>query len=162
MSSREHEYQMRECVIMYSPGMLEVRDLWLTRLELDGGWGGGGREQSSWNETDRYNPPHPQLQLVPPWTLSPYLTLSIKPTLSLSVSLSHPLWRAPVVEPLRKSPSAWAREPNWRAKYYCTCCGGNNLKMNNAFRVPWATYVFSTFSPPSLFVKEVWGEAELA
>lgn len=41
MSSREHEYQMRECVIMYSPGMLEVRGLWLTRLELDGVGGRG-------------------------------------------------------------------------------------------------------------------------
>lgn len=157
MSSREHEYGMRECVIMYSPGTLEVRGLWLTRLELAGG--GGVAVQPRWH---RQIPPHPQLQLVPPWTLSPYLTLSIKPTLSLSVSLSRPLWRAPVVEPLGKSPSAWAGEPNWTAKYYCTCCGGNNLKMNNAFGVPWATYVFSTFSPPSLFVKEVWGEAELA
>lgn len=43
MSSREHEYEMSECVIMYSPGTLEVRGLWLTRLELDrGGVGGGG------------------------------------------------------------------------------------------------------------------------
>ena len=34
-----------------------------------------------------------------------------------------------------------------RYKCYCTCCGGNNLKMNNAFWVPWGTYVFFTFSP---------------
>lgn len=112
MSSREHEYQMRECVIMYSPGMLEVRGLWLTRLELDrGGRGKRGSSPAEMKQTETPPPLHPQLQLVPPWTLSPYLTLSIKPTFSLSVSLSHPLWCAPVVEPLRKSPSTceWER-----------------------------------------------------
>lgn len=111
MSSREHEYQMRECVIMYSLGMLEVRGLWLTRLKLNRGRG-GRRGSSPAEMKHRDNPPHthPQLQLVPLWTPSPYLTLSIKPTFSLSVSLSHPLWCASVVEPLRKSPSTCERE----------------------------------------------------
>lgn len=56
MSSREHEYQMRECVIMYSPGMLEVRGLWLTRLELDRGR--GGRRGSSPAEMKHRDNPH--------------------------------------------------------------------------------------------------------
>lgn len=57
------------------------------------------------------------------------------------------------------------RSVEGRNKCYCICCGGNNLKMNNAFWVPWGTYVFLTFPLfpcLSLFVREVWGETELA
>lgn len=55
---------------------------------------------------------------------------------------------------LHKSPSKcraaiWAAErqkqEEGRHKCYCTCCGGNNLKMNNALWVPWGTDVFLTF-----------------
>lgn len=134
---------------MYSPGMLEVRGLWLTRLELDRGRGGEGEAvQLKWNTET--TPPHtPPTSAGATMNPEPLLDLVYKTYfLPLSLTLS-PFMMCPCCwTPQKISLNVWARAQNWRAKYYCTCCGGNNLKMNNAFWVPWATYVFSTFSPP--------------
>lgn len=132
------------------------RGSWLTSLVWRSERTG---EEFSWKR-NRYRPPKitgapPQLQLVPPWTMNPDLTSSIKTSLSLcDCRVSHPspsifllTLSFPRESPFKElsSTSGQLRETaeKGRSNCYCTCCSGNNLEINHAF--------FETLEAPTSF-----------